>query len=102
MGVPRRPVQENREDNRKIVLRIARLNEYFVRLEVKDNGYGVKPEVLPQLFNTVKTTKTHNEGNGLGLWQVRQLCERMGARYGIDSGGEWQGATAWIELRTVK
>ncbi len=38
-----------------------------VEIEVKDDGIGVAPEHLNQIFNCGFTTKRHEEGSGLGL-----------------------------------
>ena len=41
---------------------------------VEDNGPGIAPELQPEVFNILKTTKS--EGMGLGLWLARYITER--------------------------
>jgi signal transduction histidine kinase len=44
----------------------------LVAIAVKDNGPGIRPEILPHLFHSVVTTKSEGEGTGLGLTIVRR------------------------------
>jgi C4-dicarboxylate-specific signal transduction histidine kinase len=39
----------------------------MVRIQIVDNGPGVKPEILPHLFEPFVTSKGVGEGTGLGL-----------------------------------
>ncbi|MDX1512896.1 MAG: ATP-binding protein [Gammaproteobacteria bacterium] len=42
-------------------------------LDVRDNGDGISPEVLEQIFEPFYTTR--EDGSGLGLYIARELCE---------------------------
>jgi PAS domain S-box-containing protein len=73
-----------------------------VRIVVSDNGKGIAPEFLPQLFNRftqedTSTTRQHG-GLGLGLAIAKHLVEAHGGRIGAESGGDGRGATFTIEL----
>jgi len=46
------------------------LHKPYIRLTVKDNGYGISKEHLKQLFDPFFTTKEVGEGTGLGLAMV--------------------------------
>ena len=46
-------------------------------LEIADDGYGVAPAAVPQLFEPFFTTAA--DGTGLGLYIARELCEANGA-----------------------
>jgi signal transduction histidine kinase len=39
----------------------------YVRLDVRDQGSGIAPDVLPRIFEPFFTTKPVGDGNGLGL-----------------------------------
>jgi PAS domain S-box-containing protein len=50
----------------------------FLRIAVQDNGHGIAPELLPQLFVSFVTTKPRGTGTGLGLRICRRIIEEMG------------------------
>ena len=55
-----------------------------VQVTVTDEGSGISPEVLPKIFEFGVTTKGI-QGNGMGLWTVRQILARHGGDVKIDS-----------------
>ncbi|MEC4719538.1 PAS domain-containing protein [Noviherbaspirillum sp. CPCC 100848] len=64
---------------------------------VSDNGAGVSPEYLPNLFNRfsqrdTSSTRVHN-GLGLGLFLVRNLVELHDGSVTAESEGEGKGTT---------
>lgn len=61
-----------------------------VVIAVVDNGPGVQPEVVPDLFKPFVTTKI--AGTGLGLAVVKQTVEAHGGRIEVVS---WPGRTAF-------
>ncbi|HSK09942.1 MAG TPA: chemotaxis protein CheB [Vicinamibacterales bacterium] len=72
------------------------------RLTVRDTGIGIRPDVLPNLFNRFvqadsAVTRTHG-GLGLGLSIVRHLVEVHGGTVQAESPGEGQGATFCVTL----
>jgi two-component system NtrC family sensor kinase len=68
-----------------------------VRLEVLDNGPGVKPEDEPKLFQPFFTTKPVGKGTGLGLSVSYGIIEAYGGTIGY-AGNEWGGATFYFTL----
>ncbi len=56
--------------------------QQYIELSIADNGPGIPTEVLNNLFNPVKTTKS-GEHSGLGLSIIRNLVNDLG---GIISG----------------
>lgn len=52
-------------------------NSRSIRLEITDDGPGVKPQDRPHLFEPFFTTES--TGTGLGLYIARELCEANGA-----------------------
>jgi C4-dicarboxylate-specific signal transduction histidine kinase len=68
-----------------------------VRLEVLDNGPGVKPEDEPKLFQPFFTTKPVGKGTGLGLSVSYGIIDSYGGSIGYRPN-EWGGATFFFEL----
>jgi signal transduction histidine kinase len=55
-------------------------------LEVIDNGAGIAPEVIEQIFEPYFTTRGDEEGSGLGLSISRQLAATvLGGRLSVES-----------------
>ena len=55
-----------------------------VLILVEDQGTGIAPEVLPNLFQFGVSTKGER-GNGLGLWFVRKMVTRHGGSVEVES-----------------
>jgi len=73
------------------------------RISVADNGAGLSPEQLVQLFqpfNRLGQEAGSVEGTGIGLVVSRRLVELMGARIGVDST-VGVGSVFWIELEAA-
>ena len=67
-----------------------------VQVMVKDNGPGIDPEILPQLF-TKFVTKS-DRGTGLGLFIARSIIEAHGGIIWAENGVQHQGAVFLITL----
>ena len=71
-----------------------------VHLSVSDNGAGIDPSLLPNLFGRGFSTKTTKSG-GIGLHWSANSVAAMGGRMYAESSGSGQGATFHIILPTV-
>jgi CheY-like chemotaxis protein len=72
----------------------------WLRIAVVDNGRGIAPELLEQLFTPferIGADQTVVEGTGLGLAHSKALAEHMGGSVGADST-VGQGSAFWVEL----
>jgi signal transduction histidine kinase len=49
-----------------------------MRIEVRDSGIGIPPELLSKIFDPWVTTKSRGLGAGLGLSITRDVIERLG------------------------
>jgi PAS domain S-box-containing protein len=58
----------------------------FVRISVSDDGSGIAPEMLDQIFEPLFTTKRN--GTGLGLAIARRLMEGQGGTLVAENGPE--------------
>ncbi|KKW11659.1 MAG: HATPase domain-containing multisensor signal transduction histidine kinase [Parcubacteria group bacterium GW2011_GWA2_49_9] len=106
-----RQVIENLVDNAlkytpkgSILVAVKRTGAGTVQLSVKDTGVGIKPEVLPRLFQKFSraedASKANILGTGLGLYVARQLIEAQKGKVWAESDGEGKGSTFFVELPT--
>jgi two-component system CheB/CheR fusion protein len=76
-----------------------------VVLRVRDDGIGIAPEVLPQIFDLfVQGKRAQDQGQGglgIGLALVKSLVELHGGRVGASSPGPGQGSEFWVRLPTL-
>ena len=56
-----------------------------IELQVRDDGVGIPPEILPQIFEPFTTTKEVGKGVGLGLAVSKGIVERHGGRIEVTS-----------------
>jgi len=56
-----------------------------IELEVRDDGIGISPEILPHIFEPFLTTKETGHGVGLGLAVSRSIMERHGGNIKVQS-----------------
>jgi PAS domain S-box-containing protein len=75
------------------------INADGVRLFVRDNGIGIKPERQSRLFRMFERLHPDMpyEGTGVGLAIVRKAATRMGGNVGVISE-EGSGTTFWVQL----
>ena len=84
-----------------IEVRLERVDSQAV-LTVADNGQGIKPDLLPYLFERFRQGDSASDrahaGLGLGLAIVKHLTELHGATVVAASAGEGCGATFTVKL----
>jgi len=56
-----------------------------IEIKVQDDGTGISPEVLPNIFEPFLTTKESGHGVGLGLAIAKGIVERHNGRIEVDS-----------------
>jgi CheY-like chemotaxis protein/two-component sensor histidine kinase len=73
-----------------------------VEISVADDGEGIAPDFLPQVFSRFRqadsSSARRHGGLGLGLAIVKQLVELHGGQVRAESGGLGQGATFIVTL----
>ncbi|MDZ7643373.1 MAG: HAMP domain-containing sensor histidine kinase [Woeseiaceae bacterium] len=72
----------------------------FVRLSISDNGAGVDPAHITQIFQRGFTSKTV-PGHGMGLHWCANAVGAIGGAIEIESDGAGTGATVHIRLPAV-
>jgi PAS domain S-box-containing protein len=56
-----------------------------ITLSVKDNGLGLNPSQVDQVFTMFKRMHTHVEGSGVGLYIVKRMVENAGGKIEVQS-----------------
>lgn len=75
----------------------------MVRIEVTDNGIGIKPEYQQAVFSMFKRlhSRTEYEGTGIGLTVCKKIVEQYNGDIGVESKyGE--GSTFWFTLPAAR
>ena len=49
----------------------------FHKIEITDNGIGIKKEFQSQIFDMFFVTNNNNKGSGLGLYIVKEAVENI-------------------------
>jgi signal transduction histidine kinase/ActR/RegA family two-component response regulator len=84
-----------------ISLRACSLGD-FVEIRVQDNGRGIRPEMLPQVFGLFvqsdRTLDMAQGGLGVGLTLVKRLVELHGGSVAARSEGEGTGSEFIVRL----
>ena len=77
----------------------------LIELSIQDTGVGIKPEVLPRLFEKFTrapdASKTNIMGTGLGLYVAKKMIEAHNGKVWAESEGAGKGSTFRIELQGV-
>jgi len=77
-------------------------HESFLRLTVSDDGRGIDPETLPQVFDLFSQERQELDrsqgGLGLGLAIVKSLVEGHGGHVEVHSDGKGRGAEFTIHI----
>lgn len=63
----------------------AHFFENKLNLYIADNGQGMHPDVLPNIFNMFFRGTNQSKGSGLGLYIVKETIEKMGGSIGVRS-----------------
>jgi len=83
-----------------VTVRCCESRPGHVRVEVRDQGPGLRPEQVAQLFqpfNRLEEEAGLKEGTGIGLVVAKRLVELMEGSIGVESA-VGQGSTFWFEL----
>ena len=77
-------ILEKKEKNYKKEIQIKlKTADNFALITIKDNGMGIKEELLSKIFEPYFTTKRH--GTGLGLTNVARIIEAHNGNINIES-----------------
>lgn len=94
---------------KQVGIRVSLSAANGAELVIEDNGTGISPETLEQIFQPYFTTKAPTKGTGLGLPVVKQILEGLGGGIAVSSTPGvgttftitlplWQGDTAALPV----
>jgi signal transduction histidine kinase len=88
-----------------ISITACKKDERTVRIEIKDTGVGIDPEVMPKLFMKFSRAPDASEANilgtGLGLFIAKTFIEAHEGKIWAESEGVGKGSMFIIELKGV-
>ncbi len=86
------------------VLTFADTDGDWIRVQVHDNGIGLAPEAVPDLFQRFRRVGGDPtiRGMGLGLYLSRMLIEAQGGSISASSAGPGKGSTFTISLPIIQ
>lgn len=73
----------DKREGRIVVSGLSENGSAIVR--IADNGTGIPPDKIEQIFHPFYTTKAPGKGTGLGLFIVKQVVERNGGTIDVQS-----------------
>lgn len=88
------------QDDAKLIIKVIKLDD-AIRVEVIDNGQGIKEEELPYIWDRYykidKSFRRNQQSSGLGLAIVKAILDAHGASYGVISE-QGKGSCFYFEL----
>jgi two-component system sensor histidine kinase ChiS len=87
---------ESQNKPKLLMIRAAKKAENIVKIEISDNGIGIKPEDLSKIFSSGFTTKP--TGHGFGLHSCKMAVDDMRGKISVQSLGSSRGAAFTLEL----
>jgi len=78
--------------------------DHRIRIDISDTGIGIRPEVMPRIFEAFEQGDFGNSreysGLGLGLTIAKGMLEAMGGTIKVNSHGQGCGSTFSVLLET--
>jgi C4-dicarboxylate-specific signal transduction histidine kinase len=75
----------------------TRARDGWVRLLVEDSGHGVRPDIRNRIFEPFFSTKSPDEGSGLGLTVCQRVVSGLGGRIRVEES-DLGGARFVVEI----
>ncbi|MCT7547474.1 HAMP domain-containing histidine kinase [Aliarcobacter butzleri] len=89
-------ILENKIENPLIIIQ-TKIDDEYIYISIKDNGLGIKDEIINKIFEPYFTTKDEGKGTGIGLYMSKIIIENnMNGK--IEVKNEQNGANVIIKL----
>ncbi len=87
----------------QVVTARSNATDNMIRIRISDNGAGIAPEHLDNIFDPFYTTKDTGKGTGLGLSVSLSIIEALGGRMQMKSKkGEGSTLSVFLPLQQFK
>jgi signal transduction histidine kinase len=91
---------ESSNEPKQLKIRVTKADNNKVKIEISDNGIGIRPEDLNKIFSKGFTTKS--SGHGFGLHGCQKAAKDMQGNITVNSSGPGQGTTFTLEIPLKK
>ncbi|MBI1347415.1 GHKL domain-containing protein [bacterium] len=89
----------HRRDDEPLQIRLTiDLSETVVTIAIEDNGSGIEPDRIPELFQPFRQLTGRTGSVGLGLAIARRIVDGHGGQLALTSSGSGSGTTAIFTL----
>ncbi|NJN41071.1 MAG: HAMP domain-containing histidine kinase [Flammeovirgaceae bacterium] len=76
--------RDHQKDNQFVRLSASQVNS-TIEIVVEDNGIGIAPDLLKNIFNLFYRADSDKEGSGLGLFIVKDAVNKLDGQITVDS-----------------
>ncbi len=88
--------------NRESLVYSDRAPKRYIRIAVKDTGYGIPEEdqskIFSKMYRADNVKEIDAEGTGLGLYLVKEVLDRVGGMIWFESRGKNQGTSFYVTI----
>ena len=88
-------------ENGEILMRTVNPDDQHFRVDITDNGVGIRPEDIPLIFQPFFSAKRQASGIGLGLAIVKEAVELMNGSTSFTSKENF-GTTFYVDFHLLK
>ncbi|WKK75011.2 HAMP domain-containing sensor histidine kinase [Marivirga salinae] len=90
--------RDTRKEQLEIQIKVTQ-NEDFHLIEITDNGIGISEKVKPYIFDMFYRGTELSSGNGMGLYNSREILKKLGGTMNIESNQrEWTKAKIYLPV----
>ncbi|MBW4686155.1 MAG: HAMP domain-containing protein [Komarekiella atlantica HA4396-MV6] len=88
------------DKNKQIIINTLKIDDSFIQVGIKDNGFGIPQEIKNKLFDPFFTTKPVGKGTGLGLSICYQIVDKHKGKIEVTS--ELEQGTEFVIVLPIK